>query len=688
MSSIMPSQTMQRIIQISMILLSGFHSNLASPTSEKIGEISSLPNDICPTLICGSENMTIIFLISDLKKLKVDVDSIHLIDSSCEGFKDDRTVSIQSPTKVGMCGTYVIVNETHANYKNNIVLKPDPSLDVYRENYVVYFSCIYPLNMNVSLETVLKPIISTKTFTVTGSGEFEVKMAIFKDPAYVIPREEGDVLSTKDMLYVGVTITKGDTDHFDLVMKNCFATPTNNFYDNLKYYIIKDSCKNKQDNTIHVAANGIASYGQFSVQAFQFIKGSGKIFLHCQVHLCEKSGTCIPDCNRDSSSDDDPGNPDDYLSLGVGVKEPENLCPDLQCGASYINVTLPRSDLIDSHVDYLKLETNGGKCHDLYEDGNIVSVGWPLGVGICGTKLITNNTHAIYKNLIYLPPIASQIINRAAFYINVSCIYPLDLNVSLQKVLSPIISTVYFEIEGNGQFDVIMAAFKDQTYQEPYETGVITLSTKDRLFIGVFISKGDTSQFKLVMQHCYATPTQNPDDPTKYGIIVNSCANEEDQTILIYANGISSEGKFSILMFKFVKHSYVFLHCKVNLCSKSEECIPGCPRPNFRSAAPLGKTLTLGPFHLDNDVNPSDNPIDTTIVTVSEDKTDAKTSPLTTTVAVTADAKTSPLTTTVAVTADANSTSPIIIATTSSADKRTCLDLLTLFAILLVTLML
>ncbi|XP_069590238.1 uncharacterized protein [Ranitomeya imitator] len=684
----MPSQTMQRIIQISIILLFGFHSDLASPTTEKIGKISSLPNYICPTLICGSENMTVIFLISDLKNLKVDVNNIHLIDPSCKGFKDDSTVSIQSPTKNRMCGTYVIVNETHANYKNNIVLKPDPSLEVYREDYVVYFSCIYPLNMNVSLGTGLKPIISTKILNVTGSGQFEVKMAIFKDPAYVIPREEGDVLSTKDMLYVGVNITKGDTDHFHLVMKNCFATPTNNIYDNLKYYIIKHSCKNKQDNTIHVAANGIARYGQFSVQAFQFIKGYGQIFLHCQVHLCEKSGSCVPDCNGNGSSDDDSGNPDDYLSLGVGVKEPENLCPDLQCGASYINVTLPRKDLIDSHVDIPQLETNARKCHDFYEDGNIVSVGWPLGVGICGAELITNKTHAIYKNSIYLPPISSQIIYRTAFYINVSCIYPLDLNVSLQKVLSPIISTVYFNITGNGHFEVIMAAFKDEAYQEPYEKGEITLSTKERLFIGVFISKGDTTQFHLVMQHCYATPTQNPDDPTKYGIIVNSCANEEDQTIKIYANGISSEGKFSILMFKFVKHNYVFLHCKVNLCSKSGECRPVCPRPNLRSAAPLGKTLTLGPFHLDNGVNPSGNPIDTPIVTVSENKTDAKTSPLTTTVTTRADAKTSPLTTTVTTRADANSTSPIITASTSSADKRTCLDLLTLFAILLVTLML
>ncbi|XP_073503720.1 uncharacterized protein [Phyllobates terribilis] len=666
----MPSQTMQRIFQLSIVLLSVFHSDLCLLTTEKSSEISSLTNDICPTLICGPEYMTVTFLISDLKKIKVDINKMHLIDSICMGSPNVNTVSIQSPTKVGKCGTYVSVNGTHAIYKNKIFLKPDPSGIIYRDDYIVNFSCIYPLTMEISLGTVLNPILSTITIDITGSGLFEVKMAIFKDPAYVIPRQEGDVLSTKDILYVGVTITEGDTDHFDLVMKNCFATPTNNPHDNLKYYIIKDSCKNKQDNTIHVAANGIASFGQFSVQAFQFIKGYGQIFLHCQVHLCEKSGSCVPVCNGGSSSGDGSGDPDDYLTLGIGVREPENLCPDLQCGASYINVTFPKSDLVNSHVDIPKLQTNGWECHDRYEDGNIVSVGWPLGVGICGTKLTTNDTHAVYKNSIYLPPIPSQIIYRTAFYINVSCIYPMDLNVSLQKVLNPIISTTYFDIVGVGRFDVIMAAFKDEAYLEPYESGQITLSTKNRLFIGVFISKGDTSQFNLVMQHCYATPAQNPNDPINYAIIVDSCANEDDQTIKIYANGISREGKFSILMFKFIDYNYVFLHCNVYLCSKSEACVPVCPRPKSRSASPLGQTLTLGPFRMDIGVKPTDTPIDTPIVTIPEKEADT------------------PIVTIPEKKADVSSTSPIMTTSTGNTDKKTCLGILTVFSFLIVTLIL
>ncbi|KAM4025490.1 uncharacterized protein ACNLHF_025975 [Anomaloglossus baeobatrachus] len=676
---------MHNLLRVSIVLLSVIHFNLALPIAENDSAISLLSNDICPTLNCGSEYMTVTFLKSDLIRLKLDINSIHLIDRSCVGFNDgDNRISIRSPTKVGECRTYVIINGTHAVYKNNIYLKPDPSVVIYREDYMVNFSCIYPLTMDVSLKTVLRPIINTKIFEVTGKGQFEVTMAIFKDPAYVTPREDGDILSTRDMLYVGVMITKGDTAHFNLVLRNCFATPTSNFQNLLKYYIIKDSCKNHHDNTIHVAANGIASYGQFSVQAFQFIAGHGQIYLHCQVHLCENSGSCIPVCNAGGSSGgDDHEDPDDYITLGVPIKEPDNLCPDLQCGASYINVTFQRNDLINSNVDVPKLQTNILRCHDFYEDGNIVSVGWPLGGENCGTTLITNNTHAVYKNSIYLPPIPSQIIYRTAFYVNVSCIYPLNMNVSLHNVLNPMIRTIVIPIVGVGRFEVTMAAFQDQAYNYPYTEDQVYLSTRKRLFIGVFISRGDTRQFDLVMQHCYATPSQNPSDPINYGIIVDSCANDEDGTIEIYANGISSEGKFSILMFKFLNHDRVYLHCKVYLCSKtSGSCVPSCPRPEFRSAAPPAETITFGPiYRSDDNVIPSDI---TKVVTDEPTSDDPRvTKPENTPVDPTATAVNPEED-------NAADTSTVIMKTTSgyADNKRTCLDLLTLIAILMVTLIL
>ncbi|XP_075035829.1 uncharacterized protein LOC142097675 isoform X2 [Mixophyes fleayi] len=609
------------------------------------------PAKLCPDLQCGASYINVTFKKSDLIDSNMDIENLHLNENNCHDFHDSgSSVSLGWPLGAGQCGTTLITNATHAIYENAIHLTPYPSQIIYRHEYFINVSCAYPLDMNVSLATALNPIISTIIIKLNGIGQFIVKMALFKDPAYSIPREQGDELTTQDFLYIGVLIVEGDTSRFDLVMKNCFATPTQNFYGTLKYYIIKNSCENKNDKTISIAANGIASYGQFSVQAFKFLGGYNQIFLHCEVHLCDKiNGFCVPVCPAGGIGN--PGSDDSTISLGsIAIKDPAKLCPDLQCGASYINVTFKKSDLIDSNMDIETLHLNDNNCHDFHDSGSSVSIGWPVRAGQCGTTLITNATHAIYENAIHLTPYPSQIIYRHEYFINVSCAYPLDMNVSLHTVLNPIISTIYIKIEGTGQFEVIMAAFKDQTYLTPYQTGELELSTKDRLYIGVFISKGDTQQFNILMKKCYATPTNNPQDNIKYSIIQDSRPNEEDGTVEVYANGNSSQGQFSIQMFKFINHDTVYLHCEVHLCIKTAIC-----DGTSRSANPETKTLSLGPIdRLDKDSTPTKSADKDSAPTESADKDSTPTK-----------------------SAEKDSSS------TESAGKGTYLDVLTILAVLL-----
>ena len=47
-------------------------------------------------------------------------------------------------------------NETHVIYKNTLFLTND---FIIRDNILINFQCAYPLDMNVSPETVLQPIV-------------------------------------------------------------------------------------------------------------------------------------------------------------------------------------------------------------------------------------------------------------------------------------------------------------------------------------------------------------------------------------------------------------------------------------------------------------------------------------------------------------------------------------------------
>ena len=88
---------------------------------------------------------------------------------------------------------------------------------------------------------VLFPCLSSLTVDVDGAGEFNVKMALFQDQSYTNPYEGAEVLlPVESILYVGVLLNRGDTSRFKLLLTNCYATPSEDRHDPVKYFIIKN----------------------------------------------------------------------------------------------------------------------------------------------------------------------------------------------------------------------------------------------------------------------------------------------------------------------------------------------------------------------------------------------------------------------------------------------------------------
>lgn len=85
------------------------------------------------------------------------------------------------------------------------------------------------------------PVLSSLNISVDGAGDFIVRMALFQDPNYTYPYEgAAAVLSVESMLYVGAILEIGDTSHFNLVLRNCYATPSGDRADPVRYFIIRN----------------------------------------------------------------------------------------------------------------------------------------------------------------------------------------------------------------------------------------------------------------------------------------------------------------------------------------------------------------------------------------------------------------------------------------------------------------
>ncbi|KAM9305531.1 uromodulin-like [Gastrophryne carolinensis] len=262
--------------------------------------------DLDLELKCNSQDMVAFFRTCQLKSLNANGKSVHLSDNQCRGVKDENTsrIYVITPLQEGTCGNQLYDNGTHAIYKNTMHVNIESNNIIVRSYEIqMNFSCSYPLDL--TLKTEVSPIISLDSLraqkhsvriNMEGSGQFKASMFLYKDQHYSSTYDDTEVtLSTTSTLYAGVKLDGANISHYAVVMTNCYATPSGNREDPKKYYIIKERCPNKKDGSIRVIENGVSTQGRFSVQMFKFVGDYNRVYLHCEIKLCDSTRqTCKP----------------------------------------------------------------------------------------------------------------------------------------------------------------------------------------------------------------------------------------------------------------------------------------------------------------------------------------------------------------------------------------------------------
>ncbi|XP_066432336.1 uromodulin-like [Eleutherodactylus coqui] len=278
--------------------------------------------DLKLDLQCGAGKIKASFRTCQLRSLYLNVTSIYLLNKSCIGYTEGNNTGVISaitPLQQGTCGNRRTDNGTHATYKNTMLVQMKTDGTVARSSRVqLDFSCTYPLDLVLSLDKTLKPVISSVTLTIEGAGEFKAEMLLYKDDTYESPYDGSEIsMSTEDTLYVAVTLDGETSDQYVVVLENCFATPTRNPDDPMKYHIIKNRCPNRRDVSVNVEENGVSQRGLFSVQMFKFVGDNDAVYLHCQSNICDTTiNICKPSCLGFRSSS--PENDENAFALNVG----------------------------------------------------------------------------------------------------------------------------------------------------------------------------------------------------------------------------------------------------------------------------------------------------------------------------------------------------------------------------------
>lgn len=146
----------------------------------------------------------------------------------------------QVECREGHCGNTVKTNGTHAVYSNSILVYP---VDAQNDSPLSFpFSCIYPLEIESSLDVPIRPHLPTDNAVV--GAKARASMFLYRNSNYTEPYPAGQAVTllVGSSLHVGVSVDESDPELFVVVLDDCFTTESSSPDNLLRYYIIQDSC--------------------------------------------------------------------------------------------------------------------------------------------------------------------------------------------------------------------------------------------------------------------------------------------------------------------------------------------------------------------------------------------------------------------------------------------------------------
>ncbi|XP_061754985.1 alpha-tectorin [Nerophis ophidion] len=396
-----------------------------------------------------------------------------------------------------------------------------------------------------------------------------------------------------------VQALQGDDACLKLTEPKGFFQPCHGLLDPRPYYqsCYLDGCYNQRKaqvcGSLAAYAEACRSMGTLTTRWITQENCSEWIYDPCATETCtnftceQENGGDLCGCPELPSS---PGGGDDVIEAEVTCRHARMEVSISKCKLFQLGFERGDVRINDEHCaamegeDYISFHINNTKGH-------------------CGSIVQSNNTHIVYKNTVWIESVnnTGNVITRdKTINVAFSCAYELDLRISLETVLKPILSVINLALPTQGgNFITKMALYKNSTYRHPYREGEAVLSTRDILYVGVFVDGADENQLHLVVNTCWATPSRNSSDRPRYVIIERGCPNVKDNTIGMAENGVSLTCRFHVTVFKFIgDYDEVHLHCDVSLCDADRSaCKVNCP-PRRRMSSMLLKEhiLSVGPI--------------------------------------------------------------------------------------------
>ncbi|XP_073459752.1 uromodulin-like [Aquarana catesbeiana] len=263
--------------------------------------------------------------------------------------------------------------------------------------------------------------------------------------------------------------------------------------------------------------------------------------------------------------------------------------PNLTCTGAKFNIQVSKCWLEAQgyNTSYITLNGTNSECFAVREfvDGNSeMTLHYPVTNSTCNTVHVINSTHVTYTNQLSFFAKTNPIRVANDAVMNISCSYPLYINVALNVTLRPILgTTVITGPTGNGSYAAVMMAYKDSSYATTLKDSD-TLTVEDIIYLSVQVPGLDVNTFKLKVVNIYASATDS--STQKYYLLQNGCPSSQissDQLTQTY-NGNGTESRFAMKVFQITSSNTVYLYADLSLCTT--DCTPTCSPQSKSDVSP------------------------------------------------------------------------------------------------------
>lgn len=254
------------------------------------------------------------------------------------------------------------------------------------------------------------------------------------------------------------------------------------------------------------------------------------------------------------------------------------ICHGIICNEFNFTAWWKRAEFVGDEYEIKLIDQS---CNNFHQNSTTLWITQDFGT--CGATIVEKKDVIIQRNtaIFTVRNVTANIAREHVYKYNLLCRFARKNNASIgYKLVQGLKETV--DLDAASEFDISIDVYTSTTFLIT-NSYPVTISINQPVYIGIR-KVHSNKHFKMIVEHCFATPTAHEATSSSYVFFLNKCPT--DPTFRVIDTNDKDLFSFVITAFRFIKLSKsIYVHCRAIMCqtdSTSQQCQQSCTQPRIR----------------------------------------------------------------------------------------------------------